>query len=135
LTFPSRRFDFSGSRSLSYPNTKPSNHLSPTPAAKLRNFGKENGQPEMSSQVHVQQTISTSASHIYPGQVFYDPTFNPLYNHAFAHSFPYGGQQLNYNEDAKPPSRFASTFHGDFKQVRPNSRNSGPHGNSMNFDI
>lgn len=114
---------------------KPSNLMSPTPPAKLRNFGKENGQTEMSSQVHVQQTISTSASHIYPGQVFYDPTFNPLYNHAFARSFPYGGQQHNYSEDTKPPPRFASAFHGDFKQVGPNSRTSAQNGTGLHFDI
>jgi hypothetical protein len=124
LTLPLSRFDFSGDPKTGQPNSRrPSIYISPTPGAKqstIHGFGKENGPSGFSPAVHHRQPMSTSASHIYPGQVFYDPILNPLYDPTFARSFPYVGQQTGYNEDLKPPPpRFHSTLHGQFRPIHP----------------
>ena len=118
------RFDFSGDRIASQPNDlKASNHISPTPFAKqsaMRGFGKENGASGFSPQVHRRPQLPPSASHIYPGQVFYDPILNPLYDPSFARSFPtYVGHQAGCNEESKPPLRFNTSPHGQYKPIHP----------------
>lgn len=121
------RFDYSGDRMTGQPSDmKASNHISPTPAAKpaMRGFAKENGSSRLSPQVRPRQYLPTSASHIYPGQVFYDPILNPLYDPSFvARSFPsYGDQQIGYHEDPKPPPRFHTSLHGHYRAIHPNPR-------------
>lgn len=126
------RFDFSGDRMTSRPtDMKASNYISPTPAAKQpasRGAGKERPKSGMSPQVHVHQTFSTPASHIYPGQIFYDPSINPLYNQAWARTFPYAAPQMGFTQDARPPPRFHTSLHGEFRSIHPATRPSSQHG-------
>jgi hypothetical protein len=106
-----------------------SDHISPTPVAKqpMRGFGKENGSSGFSPAIRARQHSAPSASHIYPGQLFYDPILNPLYDPSFARSFPsYVGQQTGYNESLKPPRpRFHSALHGHYRPIHPTQHPSG----------
>lgn len=114
-----------------YSDKRPTNHISPTPAIKptsKRIYGKENGQPELPSQVQVQRTMTTS--HIYPPQVFYDPMFsNPLYNPY--HQFPYP-RSHSYNQppsfqDPRSPHGYGSSFQGNFKPTNASFHSSPSH--------
>ncbi|KUJ22658.1 uncharacterized protein LY89DRAFT_693957 [Mollisia scopiformis] len=84
--------------------------VSPTPASKPASygFGKENGQIDM--QHHHQARRTLSESHVYPPQVFYDTSYNPLYNHAYARSYAYS-TQFTFSEN-KSPSGFNPNFFG-----------------------
>lgn len=129
LTF-SCRFDFPNSilPLPSYPNKSPANMISPTPVVKatsMRIFGKENGQSEHPSQIHVRRTTTTS--HIYPPQVFYDPMFsNPLFNpyhqSPYRRSVPHTSQPQF--QDHKSPPGYGSTFPGSYNPMNPLSRGS-----------
>jgi hypothetical protein len=111
----------------------------------MRIFGKENNQPEMSAQAQDHRT--GSAPHVFPPQVFYDPTFNPLYNplNSFYNRPPEYGYSSNYNEDTKSANGFTSDFHGDFRPLTSMARcpsqqgyEAGPSnhsGNGMHFEM
>jgi len=89
----------------------------------MRVFGKENGQPEMPAQYQPRRNMP-APSHVRPSQLFYDPTFNPVYAPAYAHSFGYL-EQHTFNEN-KPFSGFPSAFSGDFRQFSSNERTPQP---------
>jgi hypothetical protein len=91
----------------------------------IRVFGKENGQPDMPAQYQPRRQVPVP-SHVFPSQLFYDSTFNPLYAPAYAHSFEYL-EQHTYNDD-KPFSGFASTFNGEFRQFNSNGQAPQPQG-------
>jgi hypothetical protein len=85
--------------------------------APIKIFGKENNQPDIPTQIHNRRTVSTS--HSFPPQVFYDPTFNPLYNplnnyHSRALGYDYPS---NYSEGLAAANGFNFDFHGDFKPL------------------
>jgi hypothetical protein len=63
-------------------------------------------------------------SHVYPSQVFHNPSFNPLYNHAYAGTYGYGDHHNNF--DMKPPMGLGQNFYGDFKPSASNSRAAQP---------
>lgn len=77
---------------------------SPTPLTKpaMFGFGKENGQMEMHN-YHQRRTLSDSM--VYPSQIFYEASYNPLYNHAYARSLTYS-TQYTLNESNKSPGSF-----------------------------
>jgi hypothetical protein len=58
-------------------------------------------------------------SHVYPSQVFYNPSFNPLYNHAYAGTFGFGDHN---NFDMKPSAGFAPNFYADFNHSAQTAR-------------
>jgi hypothetical protein len=113
------RFDFlcDGLPKISTNTNQPS-QSSPTPLVKpvpIKTFGKENNQPDLPTQVHSRRTVSTS--HSFAPQVFYDPTFNPLYNplsnynsRALGYDYP-----PNYSEGLASANGFNLDFHGEFK--------------------
>jgi hypothetical protein len=96
----------------------------PRPTA-IRVFGKENCQPDMLAQYQPRRQLPVP-SHVSPSQLFYEPTFNPLYTPAYVHSFGYL-EQHTYN-DSKPPLGFASTFNEEFRQFNSNGRAPQPQG-------
>jgi hypothetical protein len=92
--------------------------ISPTPAPKItvsgiRANGKENGKPELPAGLHIRRPAPLTP-HVFPSQIFYDDSFNPLYNHAYAQTFGYGDPQLTFKDNMKP-SGFSSSFNGDFR--------------------
>ncbi|TVY48759.1 hypothetical protein LOCC1_G001652 [Lachnellula occidentalis] len=90
-------------------------HISPTPVPKpilARGLGKEN----MHSHMHNRQSASYP-SHVYPSQVFYNPSFNPLYNHAYAGTFGYGDHHHNPFNDVKFSPAFAPNPYVDSNQI------------------
>ncbi|CZR51048.1 uncharacterized protein PAC_00923 [Phialocephala subalpina] len=101
------RFDFPnhGLPSYSGPSMTSVFQPSPTPASKPAQygFGKENGQFDMLSMHHHhhQARRTLSASHVYPSQIFYDASYNPLYNHGYARSVAYSSQ-YTFNENRSP---------------------------------
>ncbi|TVY17172.1 hypothetical protein LARI1_G004571 [Lachnellula arida] len=119
------RFDFPNNGLPLYQNNSMTiSHISPTPVPKpisARGLGKEN----MHSHMHNRQSASYS-SHVYPSQVFYNPSFNPLYNHAYAGTFGYGDHLNNFN-DMKFSTGFIPNPYADSKQTaqpaRPRPRN------------
>jgi hypothetical protein len=99
------------------PNPASSTLVSPTPAPKMASSGieisgKENGKVELPNRHHIHRPVPL-ASHVFPSQVFYDASFNPLYNHAFAQTFGYGEPQLSFKDHIKSPG--FSSFNGDFR--------------------
>lgn len=83
-------------------------HASPTPFAKpiaMRFAGKENAQCHMRNSRHAPELV-------YPPQLFYDPTLNPLYNHEFGQPFAFDQRSSDYELDTKPTM---TDFSGDFK--------------------
>ncbi len=79
-------------------------------------FGKESDHLDM-HQHHHQARRTLSASHVYPSQVLYDTSYNPLYNHAYARSSAYNSQYAfneNKSPDAFNPTLFGTPGH--FKQ-------------------
>lgn len=125
-----RSFDLPNNALPPYqPNSNPISRISPTPAPKpisSRGWGKENMQATMQPQV---RQPSGFVSHVYPSQVFHNPTLNslnPLYNHAYAAgNYGYGDQQghqnTNYNELRSYPG-YAQNYYGDYKQTGSTSR-------------
>ncbi|TVY81809.1 hypothetical protein LSUE1_G002990 [Lachnellula suecica] len=120
------RFDFPNHGLPLFPNNSTAtSHTSPTPAPKhvsgrsQSGFGKENMQHLMHS-----RHPASYPSHVYPPQVFYNPSFNPLYNHAYAGSFGYGDHH-NFHE-LKAPIGLHQNFYPDFKQTTQPSRAAQP---------
>jgi hypothetical protein len=104
---------------------------SPTPIPRpttFRAFGKENGQLELPNRRS--HSNPTNPTHMYPPQMFYDTSFNPLFNHAYAaRSFPFGESQSNYN-DNRGSSGYPSSFQGDFRHVTTSARSQQTQGQS-----
>jgi hypothetical protein len=83
----------------------------------MRIFGKENNEPEVP--VQAQDRTLLSNSHSFPPHVFYDPTFNPLYNPSISYynrpsKYEYSP---SFNDDLPTTSGLTSDFHGDFKPL------------------
>jgi hypothetical protein len=114
-------------------DTASTNAISPTPLVKpaaTRGFSKENEQAEFQGR----RTLSAPAAHVFPSQVFHDPTFNPLYNHAHARSFVYGEQYPNYGQSIygqKQGSGQPSSLQGNLNPAGPGFR-AGPQGHTSN---
>ncbi|TAQ87303.1 hypothetical protein B7494_g4386 [Chlorociboria aeruginascens] len=110
------RFDFGNHGLPVYPDiTNSSNLVSPTPQVKLgmRNFGRDIG-----NSTYHQNRRADSASHVYPPQVYYEPSItNPLLGNGQGRPF----DQFNYNY-----------LNPDFKPVVPNFRASCPYGTGSN---
>ncbi|KAG0650630.1 Geranylgeranyl transferase type II subunit beta [Hyphodiscus hymeniophilus] len=132
-TLEDHRFDFSGDRAIGQARVlKTAGHVSPTPPAKqsvMRGFGKENGPSGFSPVARPRHHSAHLASHVYPGQMFYDPILNPLFDPSFARSFPsYTGQLTGFNDHLKPTHaalpRFQSSLHGQHRPTNPASRRS-----------
>lgn len=119
------RFDFLNDGMPRYSaNIDRASQASPSPLAKpipMRIFGKENNPPEM---VQTENHRGASSSHIYPPQVFYDSSFNPLYNPLSNYSNRPNeyGYPSSYNEDTTTGNGGSSNFHGDFKSLASISR-------------
>jgi hypothetical protein len=114
------------------PNPVPSTLISPTPAPKatpsgFQISGKENGKPEVQNRYPIHRPAPL-ASHVFPSQVFYDASFNPLYNHAYAQTFGYGEQHHNFKEHLKSPG--FSSFNGDFRPTTTISQTTQGHSKS-----
>src|SRR6266498_1937421 len=94
LTVSILRFDFPSHGLPQYLNNPTASTLipvSPTPMPRptaIRVFGKENCQPDMLAQYQPRRQLPVP-SHVSPSQLFYEPTFNPLYTPAYVHSFGY----------------------------------------------
>ena len=125
LTVSILRFDFPNHGLPQYLNNSAASTfipVSPTPMSRptaIRVFGKENGQPDMPAQYQPRRQVPVPY-HVFPSQLFYDPTSNPLYAPAYAHSFGYLEQHTC--SDNKPFSELASTFNGEFRQFNCNGR-------------
>ena len=115
LIYPNRRFeDFSSHGLPLFPNNLMSSnhfHVSPTPVPKqtsFRSFGKENTLIESSTAAEARR--APVASHVYPAQVFDDPSSNPLLNYnpynPYFRAFPYG---LNFG-DHRSPGGYGQNF-------------------------
>ncbi|TVY42570.1 hypothetical protein LSUB1_G001221 [Lachnellula subtilissima] len=109
------RFDLPNNGLPLYQNNSTTiSHISPTPVPKTIpacGLGKEN----MHSHMHNRQSASYP-SHVYPSQVFYNPSFNPLYNHAYAGTFGYGDHHNPFN-DVKFSPAFAPNPYADSTQT------------------
>jgi len=121
------RFEFGIPMLAPYPSRSPAHLVSPTPVAKpsMRLYGKENGQPELQSQIQLRRTTTSMSAHIYPSQVMHDPMFsNPLYNpyhhSAFAGSFTMGLQPRF--QAPRTPQGCSSSFQGAFKPTNASAR-------------
>ncbi|TVY27396.1 hypothetical protein LHYA1_G004193 [Lachnellula hyalina] len=109
------RFDLPNNGLPLYQNNSTTiSHISPTPVPKAipaRSLGKEN----MHSHMPTRQSASYP-SHVYPSQILYNPSSNPLYNHAYAGTFGYGDHHNPFN-DVKFSPAFAPNPYADLSQT------------------
>lgn len=103
---------------------------SPTPAPKMaasgiRISGKENGKPEISTGLHIRRPAPL-ATHVLPSQIFYDASFNPLYNPSYAQPHGYGDSQFHFKDSMKSPG-CSSSFNGDFRPTTSVAHNRESH--------
>jgi hypothetical protein len=92
----------------------------------IRISGKENGKPEPSNGLHMHRAAPL-ATHVFPNQLFYDASFNPLYNPSYATlGLAYGDHQFNFKDTLKS-SGYSSSFIGDFRPTAIVTQNTEAH--------